>query len=155
MEQKNQLIWVKIQDTRPIEIDIAGMRNVNSLISILKTRFELHTPDHLLLLTRAGIEIPSDMEVANLSSSFNEPLVLLQARGLPLFIPYIQGQEEAITFEEQFKIFTSPPLIGWFSKDTDNEYIKIPVKPFSLLLLFLGCIDACLLCFLVTLSTKL
>jgi hypothetical protein len=150
--EKNYLIWVKIQDTRPIEIDVSGIRNVNSLISILKNRYELQTPEHLLLITKVGKEIPADMEVGNLSSSFNEPLVLVQASGLPLFIPYIQGQEEVpISFEEQFKFFETPPFMGWFSKGTDNEYLKVPVKPIILLFLFLGCIDAFSLIFLVTL----
>ena len=140
---------MKIQDTRPIEIDVSGIRNVNSLISILKNRFELQTPEHLLLLTKAGIEIPADMEIGNLSSSFNEPLVLC---GLPLFIPDIQGQEEVpIAFEEQFKFLKTPPFMGWFSKGTDNEYLKVPVKPIILLLLFLGCMNAFSLIFLVTL----
>ena len=141
MEQKNQSVWVNIQDTRPVEMDITGIKNVNSLISILKTRFQLITPEHLLLLTRAGMEIPSDIEVRNLSSSFNEPLVLVaisafdpQQLSKPLFVPNIQRQEEAlIAFEEQFNFFKTPPFLG---KGTNNEYCIVPIKTFVLILLF-------------------
>jgi hypothetical protein len=85
-QQKYQ--WIKIGNARPIELDITGMRNVNSFISILKTRFELETPEHLLVLKRAGQEIPADIEVTKLVSTFNEPLILVSPkRYVPLSTP--------------------------------------------------------------------
>jgi len=153
MEQNNHLIWVQLQGTRPVEIDISGMRNVNSLISNLKNLFALQTPEHLLLLEREGIALPADMELKDLSSSFMEPLVLatfkihnswsgkdiaylhVPVKPMILLLLFLAWRLDAVIL---VAITYQWYLIHYSWSGKDNGYLQVPVKPIILLLLFLA-----------------
>lgn len=142
-----KFLWIKVENTRPVELETTQIRNVNSLIHFLKNRFELSTPEHLLILKLAGNEIPSDAAVETLVSSFKDPLELIsidttQQPSAPRYRPMNPNQASLPIEENQFQFLESPPFLGNVGQAANREYFKIPVKPFILVILLLGCIDS-------------
>jgi hypothetical protein len=86
------------------------MKRFYSLIHFLKNRFELSTPEHLLVLKLAGNEIPSDAAVETLVSSFKDPLDLVSQQ--PSAPRYTPNQASCRIEDNNFNSWNHPGNVG-------------------------------------------
>ena len=140
----SKFVWVKIEGSRAVEVEVTEIRNINALIQFLKIKFEVSSPEHLLVINQHGMEIPADSLVSNAVSTFKQPLELLALDRNSSDVPRYTSLGESSTTtspRNEFEFMQTPPFFGNLHEAANRDYFKIPVKPLILIILFLETIS--------------